>query len=275
LVRESAMAMNPMTFVLAVVGVVASFASPAQRRGRPLAVIFVTTLGIVLATKGAKSEYLDAAYSLAVTPGAIACERTIARKNGSIMKIALGVCVGAMLVLFAIALPFGLPVLSERAFIAYATRLGVTPHSSEKNELGELPQFYADMHGWDDLVGMTKSVYDALPADERSRARIWAVTGGYGSAAAIDVLGRRVGLPGAISGHNSYWLWGYGSDDEGPVILLGGDEERLRGVFDDLTRVGTVECGACMPYENHKPIYVGRKMRMSWRELWPKAQHYE
>ena len=180
-----------------------------------------------------------------------------------------------MLSLFAIALPFALPALSETSFIAYAKRLGVTPHSSEKKELGELPQFYADMHGWNDLVLATKAAYDSLTTEEKSRARISAVSGGYGSAAAIDVLGRKVGLPGAISGHNNYWLWGYGSDDAGPVVLLGGDEDRLRTLFDDLTRVGTVECGYCMPYENHKPIYIGRQMRMRWRELWPKVQHYE
>lgn len=275
LLRESAMAMNPMTFLLAAAGVVAAFMSPAGKRAKPLAIIFVATLAIVMATKGAKAEYLDAAYSLAVPSGAVALERAITGKNGSIVKFAAGAWAIASLVLFAIALPFALPVLSETSFIAYAKRLGVTPHSSEKKELGELPQFYADMHGWDDLVRETKSAFDALPPEERSRARIFATTGGYGPAAAIDVLGRRVGLPGAISGHNNYWLWGYGSDDEGPVILLGGDEQRLRLAFDDLTRVGTVECGYCMPYENHKPIYVGRKMRMPWRELWPKTRHYE
>ena len=30
-----------------------------------------------------------------------------------------------------------------------------------------------------------------------------------------------------------------------------------------------------MPYEDDKPVYVGRGMRPPLRELWPKLKHYE
>jgi hypothetical protein len=55
---------------------------------------------------------------------------------------------------------------------------------------------------------------------------------------------------------------------------LGGPEDRLRVAFPDLTRVATVECGYCMPYENHKAIYVAREMAVPWTEIWPKIRHY-
>jgi len=59
------------------------------------------------------------------------------------------------------------------------------------------------------------------------------------------------------------------------VIVLGGAPERLDALFAEVTQVATVECGYCMPYENHKPVYVARGMRRSWAELWPLLRHYE
>ena len=50
---------------------------------------------------------------------------------------------------------------------------------------------------------------------------------------------------------------------------------RLEELFASLIVVTTVECRWCMPYENHKPIYVGRGMRRTWAELWPAVKHYE
>jgi hypothetical protein len=74
--------------------------------------------------------------------------------------------------------------------------------------------------------------------------------------AAIDVLGRRARLPRAISGHNNYWLWGFGGREPTAMILLGGKRERLEREFVSITQVTTVERGLCMPYENHKPVWV-------------------
>lgn len=30
-----------------------------------------------------------------------------------------------------------------------------------------------------------------------------------------------------------------------------------------------------MPYENHKPVYIGRGMKRTWPDLWPDLKHYE
>jgi hypothetical protein len=168
-----------------------------------------------------------------------------------------------------------MPILPEQSFIAYADRLGIKPHTSENKTLADLPQHYADMHGWDELVGGAERAWGMLDVEERRHAKIWAVTGGYGPAAAIDVLGSARGLPPAISTHNNYWLWGFGSEEEGPVVLLGGPRDRLEKAFTSLEQVGTVECGYCMPFENHKPIYIGRGMKRSWSSLWPELKHYE
>ena len=225
---------------------------------------------IIAASKSGKPEYLDAAYPLVFASGAVWWEEVLGKREWIRRGVAAAMVL-AMLVFLATALPFALPILAERSFIAYAKHLGIAPQTSENKELAELPQHYADMHGWNELVDAADQAWRTLTPEEREHARIWAVTGGYGPAAAIDVLGAGRGLPRAISTHNNYWLWGYGADTDGPVILLGGPKMRLEEVFTSIIQITTVECGYCRPYENHKPIYVARGMKRSWTGLWAEA----
>jgi hypothetical protein len=38
---------------------------------------------------------------------------------------------------------------------------------------------------------------------------------------------------------------------------------------------GRTDCGDCMPYENHNPIFVCIGPKLPWRELWPRLKHYD
>jgi hypothetical protein len=273
--RESTMIMSPAALPLTIAGMVAPFLSRGRTAARPLAIIFVATAAIIMSSKSGKTEYLDAAYPLVFASGAVAWEAFLANKNRWLRRGLLGGYAVLMLAAFAIPLPLALPVLTEPSYIAYAKRIGIAPMTTENKKLAELPQHYADMHGWNELVGAAAQAWNTLTPDERRSAKIWAVSGGYGSAAAIDVLGSARGLPRAISTHNNYWLWGYGVDDNAPVILLGGRREWLEEMFASVEQVTTVECGYCMPFENHKPVYVGRGQRQSFAALWPELKHFE
>ena len=95
------------------------------------------------------------------------------------------------------------------------------PHpEQEHGDIGLLSQYYADMFGWRELAAQVAEVYRALPADEQKEAVF--LGNNYGEAAAIDVLGRPLGLPPAVSGHNNYFLWGPQGHDGSVVIRLGG-----------------------------------------------------
>ncbi|HXU45101.1 MAG TPA: hypothetical protein VN783_06215, partial [Thermoanaerobaculia bacterium] len=96
----------------------------------------------------------------------------------------------------------------------------------------------------------------------------------YGQAGAIDVLGDRYGLPDALSGHNSYFLWGPRGYDGRCVVVIGDDEETLRGIFDDVRLGAVFECRNCMPYESGLNIHVCRGMKRPIAELWPKIKNY-
>ena len=103
--------------------------------------------------------------------------------------------------------PFALPILPVEKFIEYSKKLGMTPSSSEDKELSELPQFYADMFGWEELAMDISNVYLSLNEDERSKAVVFGQN--YGQAGAVDFYSNKYPLPPAVSGHNSYWLWGF------------------------------------------------------------------
>ena len=143
----------------------------------------------------------------------------------------------------------------------------------ETREVAELPQNFADRFGWEEKAATVARVYERLPAGEERAACV--LTGNYGEAAAIDFFGEEMGLPRAISGHNSYYLWGPRGCTGEVVISLGVPRERLSTVFGNIENADTARCEYCMPDENNLPVYVCRDPKMPFREAWPLFKHYD
>jgi hypothetical protein len=116
-------------------------------------------------------------------------------------------------------------------------------------------------------------VYRSLPPEDRAAA--WVLAPDYGVAGAVDLFGRRAGLPPALSGHNSYWLWGPRGYDGRVLIVIGGDEEELRQLFARVDRAATLDCGLCMPYENGRLVWVARGLRIGAEGAWEVVKHYD
>ena len=169
--------------------------------------------------------------------------------------------------------PLALPVLPVNSYIVYAESLGIAPSTAERKEVAQLPQFYADMHGWDSIVDTVAGVYHTLPPEEQKVVAIF--TYNYGDAGAIDLLGRKHGLPQAIGGHNNYWLWGPREFTGDVVLVLGDDRESLEESFEQVELAAMVDCGHCMPYENHRPVWICRKLRRPLAEAWPQIKHFD
>ena len=155
---------------------------------------------------------------------------------------------------------------------ATARALGVAPSTEEKAALGRLSQFFADRQGWDRFVASIEAVWRQLPDVDRQRAVVF--TGNYGEAGAIERLAGSRGLR-AVSGHNNYWLWGPDGATGDVLIVLTRNRTRLDTLFASVEKMSETECGDCMPYENHIPIFVCRGMKTSLAELWPSLKHYE
>jgi hypothetical protein len=167
--------------------------------------------------------------------------------------------------------PMVLPVLPVDAYAAYADAIGVAPPQSESNRLGRLPQHYADMFGWEDMVAVVAAAHRSLSPSEREQSVVFC--NNYGEAGAIDFFGRRYGLPRAVSGHNNYWLWGPG-EAGAVVITIGGSEQALKRSYRSVERAGTIRNAYSMPYESDLPVWVCRDRRTSLAADWAQFKIY-
>jgi 4-amino-4-deoxy-L-arabinose transferase-like glycosyltransferase len=264
------MTMSPFTLPLWLTGLAWLFRGDAGRPYRLLGWTYLTAFAILLTSGASRVGYLSPAYTWLFAAGGVALESWLAGRHLAWLRPAFA----ALLLATGVAIaPLALPTLPVEAYIGYARALGQSPETEERKALGALPQFYADMHGWDAIVDAVAGAHATLTPDERTAARVFG--GDYGVAGAVDLLGRRRGLPRAISGHNNYWLWGPDGWDGRVAIVVGGREEQVRAAFESVERAGTTACGYCMPYENGLPVWIGRGSKQPVAEVWPRLKHYE
>jgi hypothetical protein len=267
---------DPFTLPVWVAGLVFLLVGRLGSEAKVIGWIYVTAFAIVVSQSTAKAEYLSPAYPMLMAAGGVFWERTITALARRWVKMAIVVTmVSAMIVGGLISAPFALAVLPEDTFVAYEHWLGKTPESNELREVNELGQFYADMHGWPELTDFVANIFDSLEPQEKSHATIWVRSGGYGPAAAIDFFGRARGLPPAICSHNNYWYWGPGNGDGKAVIVVGGKPNWVSSLFESFEQVATFECRYCRPDENHKPIYVGRHLKVGLLSVWPDERNFQ
>jgi hypothetical protein len=268
LLAEQILLAHPATFPLWVAGLIGLAFAPALRRVRALGWA-VCVMFVVFASISAKAYYLAAIHPLLFAAGGVMLE-SFGQRRGWRWPVptyaALLVLGGAVLV------PLAVPILPAATLAALLSDSGLDVDSGETHEQGELPQQYADMHGWEALARTLTGVADAIPESERRRAVI--LTENYGQAGAVDYFGPALGLPPAISGHNSYHLWGHRDWDGGTAIVVGRTESELGEWCSQVERVATTDCGYCMPFENHKPIWLCRQLRRPVDELWAGLRRY-
>jgi hypothetical protein len=264
------MMMSPFTLPLWLTGLAWLFRGDAGRPYRLLGWTYLTAFAILLTSGASRAGYLSPAYTWLFAAGGVALESWLTGRHLAWLRPAFA---ALLLATGAAIAPLALPTLPVELYIGYARALGQSPETEERKELGALPQFYADMHGWDAIVDAVAGAHATLTPDERAAARVFG--GDYGVAGAVDLLGRRRGLPRAISGHNNYWLWGPDGWDGRVAIVVGGREEQVRAVFASVERAGTTACGYCMPYENGLPVWIGRGLKQPVAEVWPRLKHYE
>lgn len=254
--------MHPFTFPIWLAGLIWLFRSSKYRA---LGWVYVAAF-LVLITQSSKAYYLAPAYPPLFAAGAVAFEAWIRRP---VLRAVLAVLIVAG---GAITAPLTLPILSEEGFVRYAQALGIPLGAAERHDLGVLPQHYADMHGWEEMVAEVARVHGTLPPEDKAKAGIYVQN--YGEAGAVDLLGRKYGLPKAMSGHNNYFLWGPQGSGE-VLIIIGGDPEDHRQTFQDVRQAGEIRCGYCMPYENNQPVWIARGLKAPVAEIWPMTKHYD
>jgi hypothetical protein len=218
-----------------------------------------------------KDYYLAPAYPMLLAAGAIVVERHLALKRWgrwpAIGVLALLSGGGALLA------PLALPVLSPEGYIAYSRALGISHSLGEKRGEARLPQFFADQFGWPEMVGAVAQVYERLTPAEQADCVILATN--YGDAGAIDLFGRRRGLPRAICGHNSYFLWGPGLRTGRVMIAIAARRRDLDELYERVEIAGRTPYNRyAMPDHVDRPIYLCRGQRVALKDVWRKFKLY-
>lgn len=243
---------------------------PSGRRFRPLGWTWVAALATFLALKG-KNYYLTPAYPMLFAAGAVAIESWLARGATILARVLRPAIAAVVLLTGMIGWPFGMPVMPVEKFIAYEEFLGVVPEKTENVALGKLSQQYSDMFGWPEMAAAVAKVYATIPAEERAKCGI--LTRNYGEAGAIDYFGRSYGLPGAISGHQNYWLWGPGPYTGECLIVIGRTREWLEERFSSVVQAGEAYQEYAISFENHRPIWICRGPKFgTLRDIWPELK---
>jgi hypothetical protein len=264
---QQLLVMSPATAPVWLTGLVALLAG---RRTRVVGIVFVAVAALLVASGSSRPNYLAVAYAPLFAAGGVAIERAAAARRRAWIGPA---AIAGIALVGAPAVPMGLPVLPVDRHVAYLGALGLRIPAQERTRESDLPQVFADMFGWEDMVRRVARVYHALPADQRAKCAIFATN--YGEAGAIDFFGPRYGLPPAISPHNNYWLWGPRGATGDVVIIVGGRRDDAHGDFRSVVLADTTTCDHCMPFENGAPIFVCLGLNQPLASRWLQIRNYQ
>ena len=265
-----AVILNPLAAPVWIAGLVELLRDREGIGWRVLGITWLVIMACMLTMHG-RMYYPAPAYPMLFAAGGVAFERWFtAVRNGKWLR---PVYVGAIALVGAAVAPIAyFPMLTVNQYLAYSHWLHLGPPRLENNEMGPLPQIYADQFGWKEMAEVVANAYYQLPAEERKSCAIFAQN--YGQAGAIDFFGAKLGLPPAISGHQNYFYWGPRSYSGGCMIVMDDRPERLRELFADVQFAGHVEHPLSMPYE-HFDVYVCRRPKFGTLEkVWTRIKHW-
>jgi hypothetical protein len=266
---QQVLLMQPLTAPIWIAGLGALLFSVRFRRCRALGISYLVAFTVFVVLKG-KNYYLAPIYPMLLASGAVVIEEGIERVRQRWLQpvsILLLLAAGAALA------PLVVPILPIDEFISYMNKLPIkVPRSEHSHARALLPQHYADQFGWEDLAALTAQAWARLSPSEHKDCAILGQN--YGQAGAIDFFGPRYGLPPAISGHQTYWLWGPRGHSGNCMIVLDDRKEVLEREFESVEYIGATN----NPYalEGHIPVFVVKGARFgSLEKIWPRLKDWD
>ncbi len=244
---------SPLLVPIWVAGLLLPFRRPAMQSLRFLPLTYAALAVVYLIANG-KAYYIASLYPLLLALGAVPTAEWTTRGRRRVPVLATVVAFAAVA-----SVVTGLPVLPARDLHGSFV-MAVNP------DIGETV-------GWPRFVATIDQAWLSMPPSERANAVI--VTGNYGEAGAVDVLGGKYGLPHAYSGHNGFAEWGPPPETATSVVLIGFGGQFGPGAFFTGCRVAaTVDNGVGLDnQEQGRPVQVCRTAA-PWSAIWPQLRHY-
>ncbi len=265
---QETLAMHPLTLPLWLAGLWFFFFSAQGKPFRVLGWAWLFTAAVIV-MRSPRIYYLFPAFPILFAGGAVACESWLKSPRVAWAKPAWSLL---LVISAAILAPIAIPVLPPAEYIRYTEAIHLAQPRVENHKLGPLPQIYADQFGWEEMAATVARVYNGLPADVRARTAIFGQN--YGQAGAIDLFGPKYGLPPAIGGHQSYFLWGPREYTGDSVIVMDGRAKDLESRFSSVEKVAHVEHPYSMPAE-HFDVFYCRGLKAPISEIWTQVKHWD
>lgn len=257
---------NPSNVIVWLAGIIFYVVLDKKRQGLSLFIIFLTILTILLFNGASKPEYLAPIVVVLFIGGGLAIEQWTKNRKWIAYLVITNQVFGL------VAAPLAIPILPVESFISFSQTLGMAPSTAEGHELSELPQFYADMFGWENQVKAMADVYHKLSKDDQGKCVIFGDN--YGRSGAVDYFADKYDLPLSIGRHNNYWIWGPGKYNGELMLILSDEVGEKAELFEEVTEMGTVFSKYAIPYENNLKIYLCRNLKQPVEELWPKLKTF-
>jgi len=168
-------------------------------------------------------------------------------------------------------IPIGIPVFNTNGLINYfdvqERKYGNDAgRRFEDGSIHSLPQDYADMLGWEELTSIANEAYAMV--EDKNACFIYGDN--YGQAGAITIIGRKYGLPEALSFSESfrYWLPEQFEPDIESIIYINDDEpgEDVKALFTGITLVGKISNPHAREYGTS--VYLCEKPAGSFNQFW-------
>ncbi len=225
-------------------------------------------VAVALVVLGGKPYYFAPLFPPLFAAGARELERRLPSPSWRWAVVA------SVLLLGVPGVPVAIPLLRPEALVTWQERLGVAPPRLERSHTAPISQHFADQFGWEERVAAVAAAWAQLPETDRARAVIF--TTNYGRAAAIELLGRSLGVPRPISGHNNYFFWGLPPGPHDVVLAVGGRAEDHARSFAEVVVVGrTPVIPYGIPDESSIPIYLLRRPTRPLAESFQGAKSFQ
>ncbi len=266
---QQALMLSPLHLLVWVPGLLWLLWGRTGRPWRAAGVLYLFFLAIMMALH-AKEYYLAPIYPLLFAAGAVFwTEWAEASKARSRVVMTYATLMTAFV---AFSAPFAVPVLSPANFVFYSHFMHFEPPDSEQHTPTPVPEFFADYLDWQPLVEDVSRTYHALPMAEQHQTGI--ITSNYGQASAIDVLGKSLGLPEAISGHQNFWLWGpRGYSGKEMIVVTDASPAAMLRVYRSCTVADRQTYKYQMPWEQ-RYIYLCRDRYQPFEGNWDTVKLY-
>jgi hypothetical protein len=249
-------------FIVALIGLIHILFSKNAKDYRLFGLASIGVLLLLVLTNG-KDYYAAGIYPFFIAAGVVLLEKWILN---NILRVGIIILLILMTIPF---LPVGIPYLPPEKLAEHFDKLeeyGIdVGRIHENGQKYRLPQDYADMMGWYEIADLAKIAYEEAP--DKSLTAIFGEN--YGIAGAVSLIGKKHGLPEALSFSDTYEYWvpeRFDPEIQTLVYIndeLGSDVEEL---FADIKLIGQVDDPLSRQYGVQ--VYLCNEPRRSFNAFW-------